>query len=188
MKKIKLVICVSLIVVGLAFYLKDITNTRKEKTIIQNKIDYTMAEIVSYKYVEKENTYTSILSIPKIGLKKGIYDINDERNNINDNIMIDKHSVYPNNSLSNVILVAHSGVGDTAYFNRIKELDTDSLIEFYYEHTKYIYKIDNYYYVEKTGSVKLKYDENKKTITLITCSSNNKQVVYIGYLIDEVNY
>ena len=41
---------------------------------------------------------------------------------------------------------------------------------------------------EKTGKVKLEYDKNKKTITLITCVDQDIQIVYIGYLIDEINY
>jgi LPXTG-site transpeptidase (sortase) family protein len=102
--------------------------------------------------------------------------------------MIYKSSTYPDTYPSNIILMAHSGVGEAAYFNRLNELDTDSIVEFYYNHTKYIYKIDSFYYVNKIGEVSLDYDKSKKTITLITCSELDKQLVYIGYLIDEINY
>ncbi len=158
----------------------------KKISMEKDKINSTFKNIVEYKNVEER--YTSILSIPKINLRKGIYDIDNPKNNIEENIMIDKHSIYPDNDKSNVILIAHSGVGKKAYFDNLKELDNDSLIEFYYNHTKYVYMIDNIYSTLKTGKINLKYDQNKKAITLITCRDENIQVVYIGYLIDEINY
>ena len=151
-------------------------------------ISNTLDEIVGYRFYKDKDKYDSILSIPKINLKKGIYRVDDIRNTIDNNIMIDKNSIYPNSYPSNIIFIAHSGYGEKAYFNNLKYLDNDSLVEFFYDGIKYIYKIDNYYYVSKTGKVKIDYDITKKTITLITCSSNNKQVVYIGYLIDEIEY
>ena len=72
-----------------------------------------------------------------------------------------------------------------ALIKSIKEV-----IEFYYNHSKYIYKIDNYYMVDKTGKVNIIRDKNKDAITLITCSQTDKtkQLVYIGYLIDKIVY
>ena len=186
MKKVRIVVGLFLICLGLCLFLSNKilnSNLSKDEDI---KLDNTLGEMISYKYVDSSNKYHSILSIPKIKLKRGIYDIGDINNNIDSNILIDKNSVYPNNYPSNVILIAHSGIGRPAYFNRLKELDEDSIVEYYYEHTKYVYKIDHYYYVEKDGKVNLDYDRSKKTITLITCSDDNKQLVYVGYLIDEV--
>lgn len=153
-----------------------------------NKIMYTLAKEVSYR--EVEDTYDFILSIPKINLKKGMYKVGDIRNNIDNNIMIHSDSIYPDNDNSNIILLGHSGSGKKAFFKDLKELDTDSLIELYYKHTKYVYKIDNIYKVLKTETINIENDSNKKAVTLITCDSNNKekQVVYIGYLIDEIKY
>ena len=87
-------------------------------------------------------------------------------------------------------IMGHSGSGKKAFFKDLKELDTDSLIELYYKHAKYVYKIDKIYKVLKTGTINIENDSNKKAVTLITCDSNNKekQIVYIGYLIDEIKY
>ena len=51
-------------------------------------------------------------------------------------------------------------------------------------------KINEYYDIEKNGTASIKRDINKKTITLITCSQKDKtkQLIYIGYLIDEIKY
>lgn len=186
MKKYRL-LGIILIVLGTILYTTTIFNSNRKTIYEKNKINYTLSSIANYKYPTKD-IYNAVIKIPKIGLKMGIYSINDSRNNINNTVMIDKNSIYPDNDKSNIILIAHSGIGPKAFFNKLELLDTNSLVEFYYQHNKYVYKIDHYYYVEKTGKVRLDYDSTKKTITLITCSSNNRQVVYIGYLIDKINY
>ena len=140
MKKINLIGSI-LIILGLFFYLKDIVEDRYDLYKEDKRINNTIKDIVSYQY--SDNNYSAILVIPKINLRKGIYEIGDDRNNVDSNIMIDKNSIYPNKDKSNIILVAHSGIGKIAYFSRLEELDNDSLIEFYYEHTKYVYKIDH---------------------------------------------
>ncbi len=176
------VIGIGLVSVGLSLNIYNKISIRENIIKESNKIESTLKKEINYRYVD--NSYNAILSIPKINLKKGIYSIDDKRNNIEENIMMHKDS-----SQDNIILIAHSGSGEKAIFKDLKYLDTDSLIEYYYNHTKYVYKIDNIYCIEKTGKAIIK-KENKKTITLITCDSKDKtkQVVYIGYLIDEINY
>ena len=96
-------------------------------------------------------------------------------------------STYPSNDISNLILMAHSGIGEKAYFNDLIKLNTDSLIKIYYHNIKYTYKIAFNYDIEKDGTALIKRDKSKKTLTLITCSQKDKskQLIYIGYLIDE---
>ena len=188
MKKINigyLVLTIGVILTGYK-YIMD----RNEIIVEKNKIAYALEKEEGYLKKEVADTYNAILSIPQINLKKGIYEKNDERNNINNNITIHKLSDYPNQDNSNVILMAHSGTGKKAFFNQITQLNSDSLIEFYYQKTKYVYKVNHYYQVEKTGNVFIERDINKKTITLITCSQEDKskQLIYIGYLIDEIKY
>ncbi len=155
----------------------------------ENKIEITLQKEVGY-IKEEVDTYDAILEIPQIHLKKGIYQKNDKRNTISENVTIHQDSTYPTEEGSNVILMAHSGSGEIAFFNDLEKLNTDSLIEFYYQNTKYVYLIDHYYQIMKNGYATIDRDKTKKTITLITCSQKdkNKQLVYIGYLIDEVNY
>lgn len=180
-----------LIIIVLSIVLLDfkvIYSKYNAKVSESNKIEYTLNKEINYQI--KDDIYDGVLIIPKINLKKGIYKIDDEKNNIEDNIMIHKSSIYPDNDNSNLILIAHSGSGSKAYFKDLDNLDNNSLIEYYYNHTKYIYKIDNIYSVDKIGKVNIKRDKNKKTITLITCDRKNKtkQLVYIGYIIDEIKY
>ena len=187
MKKSKIIIGYIFIVIGISLFLSKRIVENNKKILESNKIEYTLEKEISYH--KKEETYDAILSIPKINLRKGIYSKSDKRNNIEENVMIHFDSTYPNEEKSNIILIAHSGSGPKAIFKSLDKLDNDSLVEFYYDHTKYVYKIDNIYCVEKTGSIDLKLD-NKKRINLITCDSKDKekQVVYSGYLIDEIKY
>ena len=91
-------------------------------------------------------------------------------------ISLDNNIIY-NNIISIDYKQTSPDIGDTdiAFFLGLVEVELD--------------KIDNIYCIDKTGKAIIKKD-NKKTITLITCDSNDKtkQVVYIGYLIDEIKY
>ena len=154
-----------------------------------NKINLTLQKEVGYQKEEIDG-YDAILEIPQIHLKKGIYPKEDKRNNIEENVTIHQSSTYPTEEASNVILMAHSGTGRLAFFNDLPQLNQDSLIAFYYRNIKYVYQIDHYYQIIKNGYATIDRDQTKKTITLITCSQEDKskQLVYIGYLIDEIKY
>jgi len=186
--KISKIIGYSLIVAGITLNINKLIIKRSTEITEKNRVEYTLEKEISYK--EKDETYDAILEIPLINLKKGIYKKEDKRNNIEENIMIHDSSIYPDIDNSNIILIAHSGTGEKAFFKDLYKLNNDSLIKFYYHHTKYIYKIDKYYLVDKAGDIEIERDRNKKTITLITCDSKDKskQTVYIGYLIEEIKY
>lgn len=177
-----------LLIIGVVLLCGGYIYERQKMIIEENKITYSLQKETGY--LEKDNveTYDAVLSIPCINLKKGIYGKDDSRNNISQNVTIHNGSDYPNKNNSNLILMAHSGSGNNAFFNDLDKLNNDSLIEFYYKKTKYVYKIDDYYMIDKNGFASIKRDATKKAITLITCSKKNKtrQLVYIGYLIDEI--
>lgn len=184
MKVINKGLIISLCGVTLFSY-QHISNHRQ--TIIEkNRIASTLAKEVGYNY-QNNDTYDGIIEIPKINLIRGFYTKDDKRNNINENITVHKSTTYPNENSSNLILMAHSGIGEKAYFNDLTKLDSDSLIKIYYQNVKYTYKINHFYEIEKNGTAIIKRDKTKKTLTLITCSQKDKtkQLIYVGYLIDE---
>ena len=138
----------------------------------------------------KEVNYTFVLEIPSIGLKKGFYGIAHMSNTVNRNIkMLDK-SDYPDVINGNVMLAAHNGNSSVSYFNKLYKMNNGDYIYLYYKGNKYSYKLNNSYDIEKNGKALIKRDNNKSTITLITCKRNtkDKQVVYIGYLESISNY
>ena len=178
-----------LIITGIFIFSYKMINKRIVIEKEKNKISYSLNKEINYRYLDMDNLYDMVLVIPSINLKKGIYKKDNKKNDISINVAINKDSDYPDKDNSSVILMAHSGSGSNAYFNNLTKLNNDSLIELYYNHKKYIYKFDYSYCVLKTGKINIR-EESKKTISLITCSRDDKkiQVVYVGYLIDEIEY
>lgn len=176
-----------LIIIGVLLVSYQYLSEREKITKEKNKIEYTLQNEVGHIQKEIDDPYDMILEIPKISLKKGIYPKEDPRNNINQNVTIHLSSNYPDSENSNLILMAHSGIGEKAFFQELSQLDQDSLIKIYYHKKLYTYQIDHYYEISKTGTAKIVRDSSKKTVTLITCSQKDKtkQLIYIGYLLDE---
>lgn len=133
--------------------------------------------------------YMAVLEIPKINLKRGLFDKNSYSNNVNRNIYMLKETTLPDEQTnSHIILAAHSGNSYISYFRNLTKLDMKDKINFYYKGIKYIYEVTNKYEIEKTGTTEL-IQTNASDITLITCiSGTNKQVVYVATLIDQENY
>lgn len=138
---------------------------------------------------EETDNYIGVLEIPKINLKKGIVDKTSASNNVNKNIYTLKETTLSDEQInSHIILAGHSGNSYISFFKNLKKLDMKDKINFYYKGVKYIYEVSNRYEIEKTGTTDLKIT-NKSDITLITCiSGTNKQVVYVGNLVDKENY
>lgn len=134
--------------------------------------------------------YLLVIEIPKIGLKRGVYNFTSSLNNIEQNITIMDESNLPDEVNGNVVLEAHSGTSNISYFNDFYKLKEEDLVYIYYQGIKYIYKVNNIYDVEKDGSVEVYRDLNKNTLTLITCKNDtdDKQMVVILYFVNQENY
>lgn len=147
----------------------------------QDKIEYENNLVTSY--LEKEgipkmtsnDDYIGILEIPKINLKRGYYNKEDSRNNIDDNItLID----YVDNK--DFIFAAHSGNDKIAYFNDIHLLENGDIINLYYQNQKTTYIVYNKYLDDKNGKVSISKSPRKRVI-LITCNNNSSN----NYLVIE---
>lgn len=164
-------------------------NSHKEKEIQKENINnyFTVEE---EKILDEKYNYIGVLEIPSIALSQGLVDINNIYNDINHNVEILKESTMPNIEKGNLILSGHNGNTNMSYFKDISKMNKDDLIYVYYQHKKYIYYYSHYYEVNKNGSINIIRDLNKTTITLITCKDNttDKQLVFIGYLIDVIDY
>lgn len=145
-------------------------------------------EDTNYKFKEDSNiSYIGYLSIPKINLKKGFTNIQDKYNTVSKNIQILSSSDYPDKENGNVIFASHSGNSSISYFNKLYLLNVGDLAYIEYNNLTYTYKITDIYMVEKTGKVEVKRNKNISTLTLITCTRNDKntQTVYISELINK---
>lgn len=146
----------------------------------ENKTEKT---IVDYDYI-------AVLEIPSIGLKRGLVEYGSKYNDVKYNIQIIEKSKMPDIENGNLILAGHNGNSYVSFFRNLYKIKDNDLINVYYNGYKYIYKFSNSYEDAKTGTINIVRDNNKNTITLITCkkNSNDKQLVFIGYLVDKVSY
>ena len=133
--------------------------------------------------------YSGILEIPKISLKAGFANSDDNFNIINYAIGVDPNSVYPPEQ-GNFILYAHSGNSSIAYFKNLNKVSLNDDIYVYIEGVKYHYQIKDIYEVKKVGTVNVLSSETEKYITLITCSrtDKNQQLIVIGKYVNEEPY
>lgn len=129
-------------------------------------------------------SYIGYLNIPKIDLNRGFYSISSSQNNVNKNIYVHPASTFPSDS-NNLILAAHSGTSSISYFKNLYKLELEDDIYLEYNSIKYHYKIKDIYNVSKNGSVGLRINKNVSTLTLITCTKNDKnsQTIYISELV-----
>lgn len=172
-------------------------NIYKEK----NKNSLTVNVDVDYIIDKDENenihntnnsdiNYLAFLQIPKINLNQGLLPINSLYNNINYHVEILKISDLPDKVNGNFILAAHSGTSSIAYFKNLYKLELNDQASIIYNNKKYTYKIVNIYNQPKKGSLNIYRDTNKTTLTLITCTKDDKnnQTVYILELIGVETY
>ena len=151
---------------------------------------FNKVNINSYKESNIEvsnNNYFMILEIPKIKLKKEIYDINSEYNDVDKNIKILPSSSMPGRG--NVILASHNGNTKVSFFKRLEVLDNNDLAYIYYQGNKYEYEIYKSEIVDKTGKISINIDDSKNNLILITCKkgTNDKQIVYLARLVNSIS-
>ena len=123
-----------------------------------------------------------VIEIPKINLKRYLYKVDAYQNNVNKNIEVLKSSDMPDVKDGNLILAGHNGNTSVGHFRNLHNLSLGDDIIVNYKGKSYNYEVSKIYDVLKTGTVAIKRDKNKNTITLITCLGSDRQLVVIGYL------
>ncbi len=152
--------------------------SKKEETIITTTT--TTKPIIDYsKY------YIGYLKIPSINLDHGFTSKDSKYNNVNKNIFVHKTSDYPNVKNGNLILASHSGNSAISYFKNLYKLKVNDDVYVNYEGKEYHYKITKIYTDKKDGKVKVIRNKDVTTLTLITCTKNDKttQTIYICELV-----
>jgi len=135
-----------------------------------------------------DNTPLLTIEIEKINILKNVYQIGSKENNVDKNITIMKESDMPNIKNGNLILGAHSGTGEVAYFTDLIKLQSQDEVIIEYDSKKYIYEIEHQYDALKSGRITIRRDYNKTTLTLFTCNptKKDKNLIVIAYL-KEIN-
>ncbi len=158
-------------------FLESDTNEEIEILEEDTKEETTTSKVSSYDYI-------AVLEIPSINLKRGLVDPSSKYNNVNYNIQIINKSTMPDVVNGNLVLAGHNGASYISFFKNLDKLNLNDKIYIYYGGYKYQYSLSKIYDTPKDGNIEVHRDNNKTTITLITCKKNSKdtQVVYIGYL------
>jgi len=201
-KRNKLIIIgILLVLIGVVFgatsFLCNYHDKQVEEELIDDYIENSSIETNDLVITEEESKveiapvqYSMIIEIPKMNLRKGLYDINSKYNHVDYNIQIVKNSDMPSIKDGNLILAGHNGNSNVSYFDNLNTLSKDDSVFIFYQGKKYTYKIFDNYEVEKNGKVSIHGYSKKTTITLISCKKNtkDKQIVYIGEQTDINDY
>lgn len=150
---------------------------------IEEVVDETVPEettipVINYNYI-------GYLDIPKINLKRGFVSLNSKYNSISYNVMLIKGSSMPDVKNGNLILAAHRGNSSVSFFDKLYKLNLGDEANVTYNDKIYTYKLVNTYLEAKDGTIAIYRDENKTTLTLITCTRGDKktQTVFIFELV-----
>lgn len=180
--------CISLLFIGCGISYFTIDNTREiiddtQNSILISNYHENKKEKVVKKNNKKRSDYIAVLEIPKINFKRGLYSIKDPRNILSKNIIFLDKSDMPDKKNSQVIILGHSGNTSNAYFKNLYKLKKGNLIKMNYKNKNYEYKITDIYEIIKSGRLALESNQDKKTLTLVTCKGTNKQLVIVSTLI-----
>ncbi len=160
----------------------EVPKPAKEETaeVVDNNENNNTEEPVYYEI--DYSKYLGVLEIPKIGLKRGFYNVGSRYNNISYNVTMVDGSDLPDVINGNLILMAHSGDSYISYFAYLYKLTIGDMAYVTYLGNQYVYQITNIYEVEKNGVVRLMRNHDKTTLTMITCTKDNDytQTVYIA--------
>lgn len=151
-------------------------NDTEEEKVIDKK------EEKKEQYYEE---YIGVLEISKINFYKGFYNKNSGLNNVDYNLYVLPESSYPDVVNGNLMIAGHSGNYNNSYFANLYKLNVGDTARVTYKGKKYTYKITDIYYEKKTGTVRILRDNNKTTLTLITCTKDDEahQTIYIAELV-----
>lgn len=158
------------LLLGKYFEREEETNTNIITTEINNDAAVTKEE------------YISILEIPRINFKRGLYDKESKDSIVDKNIIFLDKSDMPNQVNSRVIIVGHSGDTSNSYFKYLYKLKHNDKLYLYYNNVKYIYKVNDIYEIKKNGTLAVESNTDKKTLTLVTCKGSSKQLVIVSIL------
>ncbi len=130
---------------------------------------------------DSRNNYIGYLTIPDINLKRGFLDFDSKYNSVNYNVMLIEGSEMPDVENGNLILAAHRGNSSVSFFDKLYKLKMGAEATVTYQNKNYTYNLVESYTVPKTGKVTIRRNGEVNTLTLITCTRNDKktQTVFI---------
>ena len=134
---------------------------------------------------DRVDSYIGYLEVPDVGIKRGFVSLDSKYNSVGYNVMLIEGSTMPNVKNGNLILAAHRGNSAVSFFDKLYQLTDDAYAYVTYQGKVYAYQLKSRYYENKDGSLTITRNADVSTLTLITCTRNDKttQTIFIFELV-----
>ena len=160
-----------------------ISEPLEEIIVPEEQTTTTTTKVVEQTTTKKDarDAYIGYLEVPDVKIKRGFVSPDSKYNSVGYNVMVIGGSKMPNVKNGNLILAAHRGNSSVSYFDKLYKLKRRAKATITYEGKTYTYELTNTYEERKDGSLTIKRNANVNTLTLITCTRNNKktQTIFI---------
>lgn len=134
---------------------------------------------------DSKDNYIGYLEVPDVNIKRGFVSLDSKYNSVGYNVMLIEGSTMPDVKNGNLILAAHRGNSAVSFFDKLYKLSGGAYAYITYNGKKYTYELKKRYYEPKDGNLTIKRNGNVNTLTLITCTRNDKttQTIFIFELV-----
>lgn len=165
-------------------YMNNVFNSSGNSVEIDQEENIIQEDSSDINVVYNPNQYVGYLEIPKINFNKGFFPKESEYNDVDKNLLLVKEASYPNIEKGNLIIAGHSGTAWNSFFNDLYQLKIGDIAKVHFQGKTYTYKFVNIYKASKTGTISIYRNSRRTTLTLVTCTNNDKttQTIYIGEL------
>lgn len=158
----------------------------EQEIVISEELDEIDEEITE-EVIEETSTedrrdnYIGYLEVPDVKIKRGFVALDSKYNSVGYNVMLIEGSEMPDVKNGNLILAAHRGNSSVSFFDKLYKLKTGAEANVTYNGKVYTYKLKYTYTVPKVGKITISRNGDVNTLTLITCTRNDKktQTVFI---------
>ena len=165
-------------------YMSNVFNSSGSSVEINQEENIIQEDSSNTNITYDPNQYVGYLEIPKINFNKGFFPKESEYNDVDKNLLLVKEASYPNVEKGNLIIAGHSGTAWNSFFNDLYQLKTGDIAKVHFQGKTYTYKFVNIYKASKTGTISIYRNSQRTTLTLVTCTNDDKttQTIYIGEL------
>lgn len=173
---------------NLDLYEQQVLITEDLGEINEEDLENTVVDLDDRVGPDRVDAYIGYLNVPDVNIKRGFVDINSKYNSVGYNVMVIEGSSMPDVTNGNLILAAHRGNSSVSFFDKLYKLEDNAKAYITFQGKVYEYELKNRYLEPKDGELTIVRNAEVNTLTLITCTRDDKttQTVFIFELISVV--
>ncbi|MBQ8681891.1 MAG: sortase [Bacilli bacterium] len=140
-------------------------------------------DIIKSLDINNDNIWFEIY-IPRINLRKFVYTMDSDLNNVDYNVEILDSS---NLERKVIFLASHSGGGKASYFDNLVYLEKGDIIRLKGIDFRYVFVVEEEFYIQKNGYFDNFFENEENVLYMITCSLKyiDKQLIVKARLISK---